>query len=200
MDTNKFTEIIVNTNNENYWKKFKDKHERLCFIHTPKCGGTYVASILRSLGIANKGHTRATKQDGITFTVMRNPVERYESLLNYRMGKKSPGRDWPKHLRYALEDKSIDVNEIVNKMSDEDIVNFIPYRTLSYWNYNIDIVITIDNLHKFLSFFEYKYNVDDYNKRNVSNKNKGIFNQLTINRITKLYSDDMMLYRTKCIL
>ena len=131
---------------------------------------------------------------------MRDPIERFESLLNYRMGEKSPRDDWPNHLHYVFEDKSIDLNEIVNKMSNKDIVNFKPYRTLSYWNDNIDIVITIDNLHKFLSFFGYNYNVEEYNKKNVSNKNRGIFNQLTINRLTKLYSDDMILYRTKCIL
>lgn len=200
MDKKKFIEIIVNTNNENYWKKFKNKHNKLCFIHTPKCGGTYVISILKTLGITNKGHNLASKKDGITFTVIRDPIERFESLLNYRMGEKSPRDDWPNHLHYVFEDKSIDLNEIVDKMSNKDIVNFKPYRTLSYWNDNIDIVITIDNLHKFLSFFGYNYNVKEYNKKNVSNKNRGIFNQLTINRLTKLYSDDMILYRTKCIL
>ena len=38
-------------------------------------------------------------------------------------------------------------------MSDKEILNFKPYKSLIYWGKNINIFITIDKLHKFLFFF-----------------------------------------------
>ena len=67
-------ELIINKSNK-----------KLIFIHTPKCAGTYVNTILSYLGIQNKGHNQAIQNEGITFTVVRNPIERFESLLNYRL-------------------------------------------------------------------------------------------------------------------
>ena len=85
---------MENTNNETYLKKIKEKYPNssLTFIHTPKCGGTYVKEILKTLNIRNNGHRQATKNDGITFTVIRDPVARFESLLNYRLGEKTSSR------------------------------------------------------------------------------------------------------------
>ena len=62
--------------------KLKPK-AKLCFIHIPKCGGPYAEQILKDLKIRNKFHKQATKNDGLTFTIIRNPVDRFESLLNY---------------------------------------------------------------------------------------------------------------------
>ena len=91
---------LTDINNENYWKIIKEnkKNEELCFIHTPKCGGSYAGLILRDLGIKYKGHRRAKKNDGITFTIIRDPVKRFESLINYRLGESRPRNDWPKSL------------------------------------------------------------------------------------------------------
>ena len=49
-------------------------------------------------------------------------------------------------------------------MSNREILNFKPYRTLTYWSKNIDIFITINNLSKFLSFFGYDYDENKYEK------------------------------------
>ena len=65
---------------------------KLIFIHTPKCGGSYVSKILAHLNIINKAHTPAIKGEGINFTIIRNPVERFESLLNYRLNEEKPRR------------------------------------------------------------------------------------------------------------
>ena len=75
------------TNNINYWNEIKNKKKGspLTFIHTPKCGGSFVCSVLSLLNIKNKGHNRRTQNDGITFTVIRNPIQRFESLMNYRL-------------------------------------------------------------------------------------------------------------------
>ena len=42
----------------------------LTLIHTPKCGGTYTGKILEYLNIPNKGHTKYSSLDAITFTIV----------------------------------------------------------------------------------------------------------------------------------
>ena len=190
---------MENTNNITYWNKIKNlkKNKHLTFIHTPKCGGTFVRNILKKLNISIKGHKRAhPKNDGITFTVIRNPIERFESLINYRLGEKKPRKDWPKSLNYVWNDNSVNLNKIVGKMTDKQILGFKPYRTLCYWSKNIDIFITIDKLEEFLSFFGYKIDIINFEKRNVSNKIRGTFNKVTKNRISKLYRQDMALFNS----
>ena len=46
---------------------------------------------VKTINIKSKGHTRADPEnDGITFTVIRNPIERFESLINYRLNESKP--------------------------------------------------------------------------------------------------------------
>lgn len=185
------------TNNPEYWKKIKDKFpkSKLIFIHTPKCGGTYVITILKKLGIKNKGHVQATKQDSITFTVIREPVARFESLLNFRLGEKRPRHDWPRQLRGAYHNKSITLNQIVNKMRPLQIKRFYPYQSLVYWSKNIHIFITIDKLQDFLRFFGYSYHPDEFKKQNVSKKVRGTLNDKSIKKLEKIFAKDIELYK-----
>lgn len=191
--------MTENTNNETYWKHIRNNrpNSKLCFIHKPKCGGTFASKIFKDLKIRNKGHRQANKNDGITFTIIRNPVERFESLINYRLVESRPRSDWPKHLKGVYQNKSVKLNEIVRRMSDKEILNFRPYRSLTYWGKNIDIFITIDNLHSFLSFFNYSYDKNKYlPPKNVSKKTRGTLDDFTRDRIHKLYSSDMNLFET----
>ena len=108
--------------------------KELVFIHTPKCAGSYVSNILSHLKIKNNGHKQATPDNKyIYFTVIRNPIERFESLLNYRLDEKNPREDWPKHLSYVYYDKNINLDEIISKMTDIEILGFSPYKTIDYW-------------------------------------------------------------------
>ena len=141
----------------------KNNNKKLIFIHTPKCGGTYASKILADLKIINKSHIPVhaknhipanENENGITFTIIREPVERFESLLNFRLSMK-PFDDWPKHLYYVYDDINITLNEIVDNMSDSEILGFTPYKSLVYWTTNVDIIITIDKLKEFLNFFGY---------------------------------------------
>eukprot|EP00943_MAST-04B_sp_MAST-4B-sp1_P006972 g6972.t1 len=190
-----------NTNNEIWWEKVKqDKiNQPLIFIHTPKCGGTYTRIILGDLGIKNKGHRQAVKDEGITFTIIREPVERFESLMNYRLAEDEPRKDWPADLKYAYDDETVTLNEVLNKMTDEQIVGFAPYRSLEYWVKNVDICITIDKLHSFLTHFGYAYSPALYEKQNVSKKTRGKFNDEVIARLSKLFAKDILIYNTKIL-
>jgi hypothetical protein len=169
-------------------------NKELIFIHTPKCGGTYIVSILSQLKIKNKGHNQATPNEGITFTVIRNPIDRFESLLNFRLDETKPRKDWPNHLRYVYTDKTIKLNEIVSKMTDKQILGFSPYKTLTFWTKNVDIIITVENVTKLLAYFGYTYDTNLFKPKNVSQKIRGKLNQTNIDRLTRLYNDDIVLY------
>jgi hypothetical protein len=168
--------------------------KELVFVHTPKCAGTYVSSILSHLNIKNIGHNQATPNTNcIYFTVIRNPVERFESMLNYRLGEKKRN-DWPPQLSYVYHDTSIKLDEIVSKMSDTDMLNFSPYKTIHYWTTNVDIIITLDNLPKLLAYFEYSYDIHSFDTKNVSNKIRGKLNQENKDRIQKIFNVDVEIY------
>jgi hypothetical protein len=176
-------------------EKINKSNKNLIFIHTPKCGGTYVSSILEHLKITNKGHKQSTLyENGITFTVIRDPINRFESLLNYRLDEPTPRNDWPIHLRYAYKNKNITLNEIVSKMTNKEILRFSPYKTLTYWTKNVDIIITLEELPVMLTYFGYTYDLTLFNPTNVSNKTRGKLNKKNINRIKYLYMNDVVLY------
>ena len=180
---------MTNNNLSSYWKdiQVKKNTNKLCFIHTPKTGGSYIKHILQDLKIKNMKHNQALpKEKNITFTIIRNPVKRFESLINYRLGEKIPRRDWPKHLRHVYKNKSIGINQIVNKITKNQILNFTPYKTLSYWCKNVDICITIDKLQELLNFFGYKIDLSLYEKKNVSKKKRGTFNINMIKKISNI--------------
>ena len=173
----------------------RDKmNKQLIFIHTPKCYGTYIGKILTHLKIKNKQHRLAIPNEGISFTVIRNPVERFESLLNYRLGEKNPRGDWPKHLINVYEEKNVELNEIVAKMTDKEILGFSPYSTIKYWTQNVDIIITLENLPKFLEHFGYTYDKNLFVPLNVSIKTRGKLDQQNKDRIAALFNDDMIIY------
>jgi hypothetical protein len=169
--------------------------KELVFIHTPKCAGSYVSNILSHLKIKNNGHVQAIPDNKyIYFTVIRNPVERFESLLNYRLDETNPRNDWPKLLSYVHYDKSVNLNEIVSNMTDREILGFSPYKTIAYWTKDVDIIITLDNLPKMLKYFGYEYDVNYFKSVNVSNKIRGKINQHNKDRIKKLFNDDVEIY------
>lgn len=169
-------------------------NKKLIFIHTPKCAGSFVSTILRHLKIESKGHVQAIPNEGITFTVIRNPVDRFESLLNYRLCEKFPRNDWPKHLAYVFKDETITLNEIISKMTNEQILGFYPYRTLNFWSQNVDIIITLEELPNMLRYFGYTYDQLLFAPENVSKKTRGKLNKENSERIKLLYKDDVILY------
>ena len=166
--TSSFSDLIKN----------KDKKKELVFIHTPKCAGSYIGNILSYLKIKNLVHHQAVpNKKYIYFTVIRNPVERFESLLNYRLDEKNPRNDWPKHLSYVYYDKNVNLDEIVSKMTDKDILGFSPYKTIDYWTKNVNIIVTLNNLPKMLKYFGYEYDDNSFKSVNVSNKTRGTISQ-----------------------
>jgi hypothetical protein len=173
--------------------KNKDKKE-LVFIHSPKCAGSYVSRILSHLEIKNFGHQQAIPNENyIYFTVIRDPVDRFESWLNFCLSNRF-NFDWPINLLYSYYDKNITLDEIISKMTDRDMLQFKQYRSLNYWTKNVEIIITIDNLSKMLECFGYTYDINSFKPINVSDKLRGRINEENRNRIKKIFNDDVELY------
>ena len=183
----------------NEWKinliknKIKGKrNSEIAFIHTPKCGGTYSTIILKHNKFITRGHNQAKKSKNIKFTIIRDPIKRFESFLNYRLSNKRPRPDWPGHLLKVFSNKSISLNEIIEKMSDRQILNFKPYRNLVYWTKNIDFCLTIDELPEFIELCNGQ--MIDIPPANVSKKNRGTLNEANIERLKKIFAKDIEIY------
>jgi len=60
------------------WEKIRNENPdgKLMFIHTPKCGGSYVSKILRDLNIHNKGQHPTSKNENIHLSVIRDTIHR----------------------------------------------------------------------------------------------------------------------------
>ena len=180
--------------------------KQLRFVHIPKTGGTSLKKWLLTndvLDIQTLGHNKAAKSQTLTFTILRDPVKRFESLMNYRLQAfKRPRRDWPRHLKYLNDDISVSLNHVVELMTDAEILDFKPFRTMSFYADNIDIFITIEELVPFLNYFIRDGSVNSgyelVARKNVSEKQRGTFNQESIERISRLYADDVRLYNA-CI-
>jgi hypothetical protein len=108
--------------------------------------------------------------------------------------KKNPRNDWPKHLSYVYYDKNVNLDEIVSKMTDKDILGFSPYKTIDYWTKNVNIIVTLNNLQKMLKYFGYEYDDNSFKSVNVSNKIRGKINQQNKDRIKELFNNDDKIY------
>ena len=191
-------------NIQKIWNDVKNKKNNrpIDFVHVPKTGGTFVKQVLKQTNIrstskyggGHRGHTTRKNIHNINFTVIRHPVDRFESFLNYRLREKRPRKDWSNNAKGAYKDKTISLNEIVGKMTREEILSFRPFKTIKYYTRDVDIFITIDKLQEFLQFFGYKINIDDFGKKNVSPKTRGTFNAKTKRRIARIFRDDMKIY------
>ena len=79
-------------------------------------------------------------------------------------------------------------------MTDKQILGFSPFKTLKYWTKNVDIIITMENLPKMMEYFGYTYDINSFQPKNVSSKPRGKLNERNINRLKRLYRDDIILY------
>jgi hypothetical protein len=173
--------------------KIKRKGKVLKFIHIPKCAGSYASQYIDNLNIINKGHHVATIFDKFSFTIIRNPVDRLISLLNYRLNAPHPRRDWPERLKDFHYDKSKTLDDVILNMTDKEIISFNPYRTLKHWTQNIKLLITVDEFIPTLKLLD--YNIDNiYLPKNISYKNRGILSDGNRERIANIYNEDMKLY------
>lgn len=180
------------------WRRVYDMspNSKLLFVHIPKCGGTYAAQILKVLNISNNFHSKARQKNSVTFGIVRHPVERFESFLNYRLGEWNVRKDWPRYLRHAHKDKQASLNDIVLAFRTADILRFAPFKTLLFWTQKIDILITINQLEDFLQFWGYRYNSSSFMAKNISPKTRGTLNITARAKVEDVFRRDLVVYRT----
>lgn len=195
-------------------KESKPNHP-LMFVHIPKCGGTYCKTLFRELDIlsvdkfeSNLGvqgaygggpHQLAKKtysDNFIIFSVIRHPVDRFESLLNFRLGGGGPqaSNTISKYIKKIRENGTI--NDFIEMHTDKELLSYTPYNTLKYYSQNVDIFIKIDELKNFLSFFGYK-NIPKTDRKNASKRNYGYLSEKNKARIARLFKDDIVFYNKK---
>jgi hypothetical protein len=180
----------------------------LVFVHTPKCGGTYANECLSVLGVKTIGHTHPTlttmpkyeaKTQEVYFTIIREPVERFESFLNFRLWKNRV-HDFPMHIKIKKEtvfknNQEYTLNEIMNELHGFNHNLFIPYRNLKYWTTNIDLCITIKEFLPFMKILGYDISkIQDISSKNVSIKNRGTLDEENKQKIREIYKDDIEIY------
>lgn len=189
----------------NQWNVIKSqkKNYKLLFIHNPKCGGTFVKDILTDINIKTKpSHAVATSNDQkkyITFTIVRDPIARFESLLNDLLGKRKKVKELP-ILDHLFNDETrkwddISLNDVLELFDDETIL--LPLKTqrsLITFCENVDIIITIDQIFELLHAFGYNIDINKYTSKNVSKKTRGKFNNNSLNRLNKLFMKDKIFY------
>jgi len=182
-------------------KEIDECNNKLVFIHTPKCGGTYSSQYMSVCNIKNNGHNQAIKIDKevikidkeVTFTIIRDPIKRFESFLNYRLGNNM--RDtFPDRLHYFFDDKSKTLNDIINEITYEDTLLFSPYKSLTHWSQNVDLLITIDELEETLKLLGYNIENYKFENLNVSVKERGTINDVNKQKLSKFYENDIKLY------
>lgn len=179
------------------WKKKiieENRGKKVAFVHAPKCAGSFVNRYCQDLGIKSLGHNQATNDPNtFYFSVIRDPVSRFESFLNFRLGHNNKFT-FRKQLHHVFHKKSITLNQIVNKMNRSDMQRFKPYRTLEYWIKGCHILITIDELFDFFRELGHEH-FTIYAKENVSPKLRGKLNEKNIQRLKNIFKKDMEIYQ-----
>ncbi len=168
---------------------------KLGFFHIPKSAGTYVRTILDKFDIKYYYHNLPQgNEPEITFTIIRHPIERFESFLNYILQEGAPRENFPIHLRYIYRNKSVTLDKIIEKMTDDEIITLTGngYNLLKDYE-TVDHKMTIDGLKPFLNSHGYHYK--DIPKINVSKKERGKFSKDTKERLERLFKEDIDYFR-----
>lgn len=175
------------------------------FIHITKNGGTNIKDKNKNnelyFGIYhNEDALYYYKKQMPSFAIIRNPIERYESMFYYNTFGSN---------KYSKSNNIEDINLFVDKHYDNPkfinkFENGTQFRKQVSWlNDNNCYIILFDkknlvnNIEKFLlDEFSIHYKYDYKEKRiNVSNiKKKVQLTQNSIDKIKKLYHEDVQLY------
>jgi hypothetical protein len=176
------------------------------FIHITKTGGTNIKDKNKNKELHfGGGHLEDAsyyqKKNMPSFAIIRNPIERYESMFYYNTFGSN---------KYRKSSDIKDINLFVDK--HYNCPNFINKfengrqfrKQISWLNNNNCYVILYDKINlvknikqflfdEFSIDYKYDFNTDNINKSNY-NKNKVDLTQNSIDKIKKLYHEDVELY------
>lgn len=185
----------------NNFKKQLAKGKKITFIHIPKCGGTFVRQFIADKPfLYKKNHERAKGKDRPCFAIIRHPVERFESMLRYRLKNIDlPENENLKRILTLLNVMNRDnLDDIIKELSDEELLNFHPFQTLDYYKEEVNLMISFEYFVPMLNYLGIcTRNIDTALKINESlddYKEKYTFNEKSKRRIEKLFQQDIELY------
>ncbi len=181
------------------FKNYLDHQKKLTYIHIPKCGGSFVRNFLPKDQITYKSnHEAATKKDFPAFALIRHPVDRFESMLRFRLERLSnyPTLQQKVNLLHGMHQK-IHLNNIARLLSDDEMSNIDPFQTLTYYSKNVQFLIPMELFIPMLRYLEIDtVRIDPSKKINASpDKKYGHLGEKQRNRVEKLYASDMQLYK-----
>ena len=180
------------------------------FSHIPKCAGQYFNEFFKSDSQINSlGHIRDGIQSNnslkrlnplIKFTIIREPISRFESYLNYSLEYGYFQKYFPYDLLMEKDDIHFDLNYMVKQMSDDFIVNGEGlFRNYTFWTKGMDYVFTIHQFEKIYELLNENFNnkLNDPNAKmykNKSSKNWGAFHLGTKTRLKVLFKKDIEIF------
>ena len=185
----------------NNFKKQLARGKKITFIHIPKCGGTFVRQFISDKPFLYKqNHERAKRKDRPCFAIIRHPIDRFESMLRYRLKNINlPQNENLKRILTLLNIMDKDnLDNIIQELSDEELLNFHPFQTLDYYKNEVNLMISFEYFVPMLNYLNIcTKNIDTALKINESSsdfKIKYRFNEESKQRIKKLFQKDIELY------
>ena len=194
-------------------KSFINKYNNLTlfdFAHIPKCAGQYFAEFFKSDSQINMlGHIRDGKKKDLPlkrlhplnkFTIIREPLSRFESYLNYSLEFGYFQKYFPYDLLMEKDDKGFDLNYMVSQMSDDFIVKGEGlFRNYTFWTEGMDYVFTIHQFEKIYEILNdnFREKLNDPKAKmykNKSSKHWGSFDLRTKTRLKKLFHKDIVIF------
>lgn len=165
------------------------------FLHIPKTGGTTVKGLCKRYNIETCKHNLGVlsrKRRRMVFCVVRNPVDRFESFLNYRLGQLNIRPDWP--VRIAYRKKEMGLSKVLRRFKSPMITNLKPFRTLKNFVDVSNICFTIQEIPEAIAIMKCLDKVPKLGKANVSVKKRSPLNKASRDRIQRLFKKDMDIY------
>ena len=202
-----------------------DDEPKITFVHIPKTGGNTIGAWLdqqhnrlikpRLFRKDNpnerigKGYVEFDNvgvsclhrsPGGISFTVIREPVARFESYLNFILDERcniaslenkvasNSSESWGQ-----WKEGNITLNEIIEILTPDDIPHRGQFRTLSYYTKNVDVLLIIDEVIPFFKSLGFKTKHKLPHLRN-SAKTRGTLNEKSKAKIRQIFHEDVKLY------
>lgn len=166
------------------------EEKKLAFVHIPKTGGV---SVCVALNMKSDGHWKASQYptDYYKFTIVRDPVERFESAIAYM---KNIRELYHKTIPECYEKyNSIPVNDIANVfMKDEELMALPLFKPQSYFidNENVEIFKNVQDAFDFVcEKFNFKAQLESLNASPAKEK------LTNYSPIKKYYSNDYVRFQ-----
>tara|TARA_B100000989_G_C19417842_1_gene417269 strand:- start:177 stop:788 length:612 start_codon:yes stop_codon:yes gene_type:complete len=190
--------------------------KKINFIHIPKNGGTSIKTICSNNKHMIYRHHRCdvfNRKLPNTLIVIRNPIERFISAVNYSLQKWSH----KENIKYLIRNKIDTPNKFVEIWMDKNHKEYsnlmklmknekqkignkmIEYKWTYYpqynWINNPKFVIVMDNLNEELRYFMDKYNIKGkIIQNNKTSSSHNILSEKSKKFLMKFYKKDIEIY------